>query len=254
MICRLNNLKKKEQIILIMISPKEIKKKAERQYISYLQDKIRQLPFERIEINGDKSYSKSIGEFEKEIIAIVSQSKEKKGYGYTIDYQTIKTKSIATQSLPTSIYFDSEKDYLKFLGVEKEVEAFEHDLQLLLSSFPELKDWAIKNPNKIINNQSEWVSILKVCEYFKGNPKPTFYIRELPIQVHTKFIERNKTIIKELLDIIIELHVNKSETTFEKRFNLKDSEPLIRFRILDTRIALSYFSGLDDISIPVSQF
>lgn len=238
-----------------MISPNDIKTKAERKYFSFLQDVVQAIPFTRIVIPGDKTYSKtSIGDFQKEILSLINQSKEKRGFGFTIDYQTIKTKSIGTQSLPIIIYFDTEKDFLKFLGKEKEVEGFIYDWQLIHSHFPELKDWIIKNPTKIIQNQGKWESIIKVCNYFKNYPKPNLYIRELPANVHTKFIESNQSIITELLDVIIQNHINLNEREFEKRFNLKFREPLVRFKILDKEISQSFFSNLDDISIPVSQF
>jgi hypothetical protein len=238
-----------------MISPNDIKTKAERKYFSFLQDVVQAIPFSRIVIPGDKTYSKtSVGDFQKEILALVNQSKEKRGYGFTIDYQTVKTKSIGTQSLPTIIYFDSEKDYLKFLGKEKEVDIFINDWQLIHSHFPELKDWIIKNPTKIIQHQGKWENIIKVCNYFKNSPIPNLYIRELPANVHTKFIESNQSIIAELLDVIIQNHINLNEREFEKRFNLKYREPLVRFKILDKEISQSFFSNLDDISIPVSQF
>jgi hypothetical protein len=237
-----------------MISPSEIKIKAERKYLSYLQSIIQGIPFSKIVILCDKNYSKSIAEFEKEIIALVSNSKEKKGYGFTIDYQLVKTKNIGTQSLPTSIYFNSEIDFLKFLGKEKEVEYFILNWKKIVSLFPELQDWIIKNPQKIIQHQNHWDGILKVCNYFKNNPKPKLYIRELPINLHTKFVESNKTIISEILEEIIPNHVNQSEKDFEKRYNLKFREPLIRFKILDKILSHTFFSGIDDISIPLSQF
>lgn len=238
-----------------MISPNDIKAKAERKYFSFLQAVVQAIPFSRIVIPGDKTYNKaSIADFQNDILALANQSKEKKGFGFTIDYQTVKTKTIGMQSLPTIIYFDTEKDFLKFLGKEKEVEGLINDWQLIYSHFPELKDWIIKNPTKIIQNQGKWESIIKVCNYFKNFPKPNLYIRELPANVHTKFIESNQSIIAELLDIIIQNHINSNEKEFEKRFNLKFREPLVRFKILDKEISQSFFSNLDDISIPVSQF
>jgi hypothetical protein len=238
-----------------MISPKDIKAKAERKYFSFLQAVVQAIPFSRIIIPGDKTYNKaSITDFHNDILALANQSKEKKGFGFTIDYQKVKTKTIGMQSLPTIIYFDTEKDFLKFLGKEKEVESFINDWQLIHSHFPELKDWIIKNPTKIIQNQGKWESIIKVCNYFKNYPKPNLYIRELPANVHTKFIESNQSIIAELLDVIIQNHINLNEREFEKRFNLKFREPLVRFKILDKEISQSFFSNLDDISIPVSQF
>lgn len=238
-----------------MITAQEIRNKTDKKYISFLQSLVEQRPFEKLVIRGDKSYTKSsLPEFEKEIQQIVSQSKEKKGFGYTLEFQLVKTKFLASQNLPISIYFDTEKDFLKFLSKEKEVELFKSDVEKITNAFPELKDWIIKNALRVITNQTEWDNILKVCQYFKQNPKPNLYIRELPINVHTKFIERNKSVIRELLDILLPEHINNEYKEFEKRFHLKFSEPLVRFKILDKEISRQFFSGLDDIAIPVSQF
>lgn len=238
-----------------MITPQEIKSKTERKYISFLQSLVEQKPFEKLVIRGDKSYTKSsLPEFEKEIQKIVSQSKEKKGFGYVLEFQTVKTKYLGTQDLPVSIYFDTEKDFLRFLGKEREVELFRENVEKIIEAFPELREWVIKNPIRVITNQIEWNSILKVCQYFKQNPKPNLYIRELPINVHTKFIERNKNLIRELLDILLIGYINSDNKEFEKRFHLKFSEPLIRFKILDKDISQQFFSGLDDMAIQVSQF
>lgn len=238
-----------------MITPKEIKDKTERKYISFLQSLVEQRPFEKLVIRGDKSYTKSsLAEFEREIQLIHSQSKEKKGFGYSLDFQKVKTKHLGVQDLPISIYFDNEKDFLKFLGKENEVDFFKSNVEIILREFPELKDWIIKNSKKVTDNVNEWQNILQVCQYFKQNPKPNFYIRELPVKVHTKFIERNKSIIRELLDVLIYEHVNTEEKEFEKRFYLKYAEPQIRFKVLDSSIAERFLSGIDDVAIPVSQF
>lgn len=238
-----------------MITAQEIRNKTDKKYISFLQSLVEQRPFEKLVIRGDKSYTKSsLPEFEKEIQQIVSQSKEKKGFGYTLEFQLVKTKFLASQNLPISIYFDTEKDFLKFLDKEKEVELFKSDVEKITNVFPELKEWIIKNPLRVITNQTEWDNILKVCQYFKKNPKPNLYIRELPIKIHTKFIEKNKGVIRELLEILLTEQINSDSKEFEKRFHLKFSEPLIRFKILDKEISQKYFSGIDDIAIPVSQF
>jgi hypothetical protein len=57
-----------------------------------------------------------------------------------------------------------------------------------------------------------------------------------------------------LLDILIVDYINKEENSFEKRFNLKYREELIRIRVLDELIAKQLFYGINDLSIPQSQF
>lgn len=235
-----------------MITPVEIKKKAANKYKAYLQSIVEGESFNPIIIVGDKRPNEDTVKFEEELTELISCSKEKKGYGYTIEYQTVKTKRHGIQDIPTSISFQTEHDYLKYINEEKDAAKFKKDITSILSSFPELKDWIYKYPIKVIEN--DWVSLLKVCKYFKKVPQPHLYIRELPIQVHTKFIENNKGIIKELLDIIIAEHINVDEKLFESRFNLKYDETLVRFRILDEAISQQLFGGIDDISIPISKF
>jgi hypothetical protein len=238
-----------------MISPEEIKVKAGKKYFSFLQSWMEGKPFEKLVIRGDKTYAKaSLSEFEKEILLLISQSRIKKGYGYTLAFQQVKTKYLGTQDLPTTIYFDTEQDLLKYLSKEKEVIQFKENQEKIISTFPILKEWTIQNPSKIIQHPAEWDNLLKVCQYFKQTPVPNLYIRELPVGVHTKFIERNQSILGELLDNLIPEYVNHQEKTFEKRFNLKTSEKLVRFKILDNEISRVFFSGIDDIAIPVSQF
>lgn len=237
-----------------MISPNEIKLKAERKYKSYLQSIISKEDIFPLFIIGNKTPSKSITEFKKELNNLFSFSKEKKGFGYSISFIERKNKILGTQSFPDKILFESELDYQKYLKTEKEVLLFKKQYQTILKEFPELQTWVEKYPNKIIANIDKWNDILKVCKYFKNTPKPNLYLRELPLSVHTKFIENNFTILQELLNIIIESSINDTETKFEKRFNLKYSEPLIRFNILDANICKKHFSGLTDISIPIQQF
>jgi len=238
-----------------MISPEEIKVKAGKKYFSFLQSWMEGKPFEKLVIRGDKTYAKaSLSEFEKEILLLISQSRIKKGYGYTLAFQQVKTKYLGTQDLPTTIYFDTEQDLLKYLSKEKEVILFKENQEKIISTFPILKQWTIQNPSKIIQHPAEWDNLLKVCQYFKQTPVPNLYLRELPVRVHTKFIERNQSILGELLDNLIPEYVNHQEKTFEKRFNLKTSEKLVRFKILDKEISRVFFSGIDDMAIPISQF
>ena len=235
-----------------MITPTEIKKKAINKYKAYLQSIVEGETFNPIVIVGDKKPNEDTVKFEAELIELMSHSKEKKGYGYYIEYQKVKTKRHGIQDIPTSISFQTEYDYLKYINEEKDTAKFKKDITSILSSFPELKDWIYKYPIKVIEN--DWESLLNVCKYFKAVPQPHLYIRELPIHVHTKFIENNSGIIRELLDIIIADYVNIEERKFEARFNLKYDEPLVRFRLLDEAISHQLFGGIDDISIPISEF
>lgn len=237
-----------------MITSIEIKKKALRKYLEYLRNVAAGTDFQPIVILCDKKASNTMAEFHREMEDIRSLSKEVKGYGYTIEWKTIKTKLLGTQDLPSRITFETADDYERFLQKIKEVADFRKDVAQISEKFPKLQHWIEKYPQKVIENSEDWADIGKVLDYFLKNPQPQLYIRELPIEVHTKFIEQHKALIGELLDIVIKEYINTNEKEFEKRYNLRYDEPLVRIRLLDRTLATKFFNGMDDITIPVSQF
>lgn len=241
-----------------MIQPDDIKKKASRWYLSILSSSFqgtsdfpRDVPFGKIESKGILD---NFIDIKKEIEKLKNESKGKKGYGYSVEFTSKNTRSAGKQDLPTRIYFEDIDNYLKFLHKEKEYNRFMMFTRQTEKELPQLINWIESNPKKVLDNLDEWDDILKVCRYFLENPKPNIFIREIPLDISTKFIEENTKIISLLLDILIEEHVNKEEKSFNKRYNLKYDEPLIRLRILDPEAAQNLFSGVDDLSIPQGQF
>jgi hypothetical protein len=234
-----------------MITVSEIKKKANALYKEYLQSIVEaNQSFFPKQIRSNKKPSEDFVKMKEELNELISCSTDRKSYGYSIHYETINTKKHGLQSLPQSITFECEENYLKFIGKEKEAALFKKNVLQITSEFPQLLNWCQINPLSITANSEKWYDILKVCRYFIYTPTPNLYIRQLPVEIHTKFIEENKAIIQSLLDIVIHNHIqNQNERVFEKRFSLKYKPVQIRIRILDHNIAIQYFSGLTDISI-----
>lgn len=132
-----------------MISPQEIKKKAEQKYLPYLSQIVQNIPFEPIIIRSDKRYTKAdYATFAAEIELLNSLSKAKKGYGYTVQYELVRTKFLGNQDVPRAIYFETEKDFLRFLGKEAEVATYKLNISSIITAFPLLTDWVIENPKR----------------------------------------------------------------------------------------------------------
>lgn len=237
-----------------MITPKEIKQKAINKYHAFLEAYLEGADFFPLIIPSDKKPSSKYQSFLAEIEQILNESKEKRGFGYTIEWKEVATQRFGNQSLPNQIRFENETDYLKFIGKEKEYSLFKTNVSKILNSLPQLTTWIRQGISYVIKNADEWDDIIKVCCYFIDNPRPNLYIRELPICIHTKFIEENQAVIRELLDNLIPSYINKEENLFERRFNLKYNEPLIRILILDSSIAATNFSGISDLLIKQTDF
>jgi hypothetical protein len=238
-----------------MIQPEEIKKKALRRYLEILSSSVQGTPDFPWDIPfGKVKDTSNFSVLNDEIKKLKNESKEEKGYGYSVEFTSKNNRMIGRQDFPTRIYFENLTNYLKFIHKETEYHNFMLAAQRIIEELPQLHPWVISNPRKVLDNLGKWEDIIKVCKYFLENPRPHIFIRELPLDISTKFVEENEAIIKNLLDILIEEHLNKDETDFMKRFHLKCDEPLIRMRILDLKIAQELFSGISDLSIPQNQF
>lgn len=241
-----------------MITVADIKKKAESFYPEYLTAIISgETPFPKV-IRSDKSSSKDFVESGKQKTELIEQSKDRKGFGYTIKYKTVNTKRDSLQDVIDEISFQTETDFLKFLRKESEVETFKKNAVKILFQLTELSEWVKKYPQKIIQYAESWQQLLNVCDYFKQNPKSNLYIRELPVKVHTKFIEIHKGVLLDLLNIVLPTeNINQEFVTakeFEKRFGLKFNQSQIRVRVLDKYISDKHLSGLTDLVITEEEF
>jgi hypothetical protein len=241
-----------------VINPTQIHQKSEQRYSSFLASIIAEENLFPIEF--------AIGSLPKEYLdlslavnLLINKSKQQTAYGYTLELETRKMHKHGSQSLPKRISIGTEKDYLKLIKKEKEVLQFRADIELIRNKIPALEQWICQNPLKVVEYSDRWNELLKVCQYFQHTPKPNLYIRELPIQVHTKFIEQNQRIIRSLLEAILPSeHLGsvdgEKENIFEKRFLLKYREPLIRLRLLDRTLKVKYGFPANDFSLPISEF
>ncbi|MBR08961.1 MAG: hypothetical protein CMP48_14930 [Rickettsiales bacterium] len=236
-----------------MITAGEIKQKAERKYYEVLQASLKGEDCFPFAIRSNKTLSKDFIQMSQEIAEVFSASKDRKGFGYSVISEPVKTRQHGIQNIPQSITFESLSDYLKFLDKEKEYYLMMENYSFIKSGLPQLKSWLSENPKAIIDNSDDWPGLLKVCQWFLNNFEPDkYYIRELPIAVHTKFIEENRTILKFLLDALVPDIVVPSENLFEKRYSLKYDQPLVRFRSLDQDYwHIRYY---DDLTVPIEQF
>jgi hypothetical protein len=223
-----------------MLSPQEVKQKAEKWWSngSFLKAYIQNKPFSIIEIPQiglvkPNEVSVNFSRINQEQILLKAHSKESKGYGYKLGWKYINTRGIGQSGFINKIYFESAEDFLSYIEKQQDFEVFKQNFKMLIDRIPQLFHWVEKNPLKLIEYNDKWDNLLKVCEYFVQSPKPNLYVRSLPIDIPTKFIESNTSILRTLLDHLLEKELDFNEKDFFKRFHLQTDEPNIRIRFLD---------------------
>lgn len=276
-----------------MITPEEIYKKAVYQFSSFLDWKAEQIlktaysennadihnDFFPLVIKGSKgSASKDLVSRMNEVAPLIAESKQKnkKRMGYALNFEQIKTRTNGMQTVIKNIFFETENDFLYFIKKENETQNFISAIKILNSQLQSEKQQ--QNLSVKINFNSEWIhshhselcdlhsdetdfwhSVCLCVNYLFQNTSSNLYLRQLPVKVHTKFIENNKALIQSLL-IVSESDVSNSieenkKTSFESKYGIKEKLVLVRFRSLDKKILLNA-NGLQvsEMLLPLCDF
>lgn len=182
------------------------------------------------------------------IVPLYQQSKQAKGKGYSIDW---KEKSVegTKQKIPNRIYFETLDDFLFYTKRTKDYEDVQISLQLFSENLPELHQWGKANLLFLLNHADILNDLIKVCIYFNQNQPPhELFLRELPIEVHSKFIEENSALLRKLLDALLPAHwVNLNEVDFLSRYGIKKPAIYTQIRILDD--ALKSIVGFNEVAL-----
>lgn len=236
------------------ITPDAIGERAQRFYLPYLRAWVCGEPFFPQSFPVGKLPTE-YGALREAVRRLQAGERAVAGAGYTLEMRTQQTHRYGAQSLPTRVVFATARDLLAEVGKADEFAAFTRDVALIREQLPALEDWLRARPQQVLAFAGVWPELCRVCLYFQAHPLPQRYIRELPIAVHTKFIEEHVGILRELLDALLPPEaVNSSVTPFEKRYGLRYDEPLIRLRVLDSALCERYRLPCSDLSTPLSQF
>lgn len=247
-----------------MISVLEIKQKAERKYKDFLRHKINCVcglideqsdgkDFFPLKIKSDKGNTSDLLKYADSIRLLYQKSKDKTGFGFSLDFEQVNTRANGLQDKLKNILFETENDYLLFIKKANETKRLENAINVLKEQLSinnyELSKWAVYHAEELQKSYEKdyWQNICICVNWLKENPNSNLYIREIPLQVHTKFIEENKALIASLL-------FQDPIKDFETNFGLKQKQKSVRFRKLDGTILLAENFSVNEISLPLEDF
>lgn len=184
---------------------------------------------------------------------IVTQCKEKTGFGYRIDLEAPAPNSKNKQSRLRAVVFDTPSDLLQFIEKTAELDQFKRDCALI-SEVPKLTSWCAVHVREVLQYAAVWPRLLAVVHFFQENPTPVLPVRLLPIEgVDTKFIEQYNGVLCQLLDVILpQAAIDPTQKTLSKRYGLPEQAPLMEFAWNDPTLVVQY-RGFNRLAFPVDQ-
>jgi hypothetical protein len=177
---------------------------------------------------------------------------EKSGYEVVFDSQ--KSRKWGTQNVPVQVVIPTLTHFLRLVEKTAEFETFEADVALIRHAVPTLETWMVENPMRVIAHHGKWAQLIEVCCFFQDHQQSDVGLRELPVRVHTKFIETHTRILRELLDLVLPPYlIDTTQSDFFARYAFRREAPPVRFRLLDDQFQARYQVSFTDITLPVHE-
>jgi hypothetical protein len=176
-----------------------------------------------------------------------------------LEWREVNHRVLGTQRLPQSVWVDRLDDALGLIGKRAEAARFKDTLALTQSSQPALRAWLGKRPLQAIELAADWERLLAVVDWMVRHPRPGIYLRQMDLPgVHTKFIEAHRSVLAELLDLVLPADAIAADQVgigrFASRYGFLDKPTRIRFRLLDDRLDLLPGPRRPDVTLDADSF
>lgn len=188
--------------------------------------------------------------------ALEAGSRSAIGHGYHISWEETNHRLVGRNASPIAVVVPTREDALAIIGQKETAASFASLARNTLDKFPELLDWLKKKPLKVVEEAPHWNQVLAVTAWLRAQPRSGRYVRQIDVaEVDTKFIERRKALISELLDVVLPAETidpgHSGPSGFEARYGLSSKPAQVRFRILDDALAIA---GLTDLTVRADEF
>ncbi|GAA2134643.1 DUF3322 and DUF2220 domain-containing protein [Arthrobacter humicola] len=205
---------------------------------------------------------------------------------YTLETVEVGRRTVGSNRIPAAAVFAAAEDEIAFVGKSREAARFRELAAGLGERDPLLLGWAARRPLKLLELGSDSLTAARAALWLRDNPAPGIYVRQLALPgVHTKFIERNRQVIDQMLaavtpgsdvdeevdgevsaDALPEPAVEAAEpdvalddgagrtaaARFARRHGFLHPPELVRFHILDP--AIPALGGARDITVTAEAF
>jgi hypothetical protein len=189
------------------------------------------------------------------IATLSGKCKPETGSGFRLEWRESSHRQLGKNRLPVAAIIESEQDALTIIGKQKQARQFKIIADSTISAFPQLEGWLQKRPLQVLKQAHDWPQLLNVVQWISQHPRPNIYLRQIDLaDIHTKFIERHKSLLIEMLDITLPVDVIDLEASgvkgFERRYGFRSKPVQVRFRLLDPDLSIE---GLTDLAVPVRE-
>jgi hypothetical protein len=149
-----------------------------------------------------------------------------------VEYKKVGGREVGANLIPCRAWIDGYDQAWDLLGVRAEVRTFASLSDAAAGSCPRLASWLARRPMQALQLADRWDTLLATVRWIDENQSPGMYLRQVDVPgVDTKFIERHKGVLAELLDLqLAPDRIDAAAADFAGRYRFRRKPGYVRFR------------------------
>jgi hypothetical protein len=149
-----------------------------------------------------------------------------------VEYKKVGGRHIGANLIPGRAWVDGYQQAWALLGAAAEVRRLAELTEQTRAACPRLVPWLTSHPVRALGLAADWAQLLGCVAWIDQRQTPGMYLRQVDVPgVDTKFIERHKGVLTDLLDQQLNADRIDPETRdFEARFRFRRKPAYVRFR------------------------
>lgn len=176
--------------------------------------------------------------------------------GVSITWREFKHPVLGPNRIPVTITFATPQAAIGWIGKLDDAERATTIFHRIQHELPILSPWALAHPLTVLAWGDVWPRLLTVVRWVIDHPRSGLYLRQVDAPgIDTKFIERHRGIVADLLDDVLDPAAIDPHATgssgFEARYGFRQKAEMVRFRFLDPTQSIE---GMTDLTVPSQDF
>ena len=168
-----------------------------------------------------------------------------------IEYKRVGGRHVGTNVIPCRAWIDGYDQAWALLGMRGKVLRFTELARATEKTCPRLLPWMLRRPVKTLELSVVWEQLVATVSWIGEHQSPGMYLRQVDVPgVDTKFIERHRGVLSDLLDLHLDPErIDGSATDFEGRYRFRRKPGYVRFRS-----ARGMASGFSELMVRADEF
>jgi hypothetical protein len=149
-----------------------------------------------------------------------------------VEYKKVGGRHIGANLVPGRACVDGYEQAWALLGTAAEVRRLTELKEQTKAACPLLVPWLTSHPVRALALARDWSQLLATVAWIDERQTPGMYLRQVDVPgVDTKFIERHKAVLTDLLDQQLDPgRIDPETRDFETRFRFRRKPAYVRFR------------------------